>query len=170
MPPAGGNPHNPDPRRPQPPFVRQAGTRLPGSGRHFNPYWHSGSRRRAPSWLLASDLGRPARKKTGWYWYLSGLVVLLFAGIIAGTVAAIVAPVGVATAIYTERYNSLSLDKEYALTFETTRIYDRKGILLYEKQPDEGLREYVAIDKIPKVLIDATTATEDPTFFENRGG
>ncbi len=159
MPFYGGN-NNFDPRRLRP----------YGSGRHFNPYWHSRWRRRAPSWLLAANMGKPPVKKKLWLWWvLVGLVVIIFAAILTLTILSIVAPLTVATALYTERYNSLSLDKEYALSFETTRIFDRKGVLLYEKQPDEGLREYAKIDRIPKVLIDATTAAEDPTFFENKG-
>ena len=164
MPPVGGNDNFNGERRWRP------GLRPVGSGRHVNPYWYSGWRRRAPSWLIAAEMGRAAPKKNGWVWWvLVGLVVLMFAGILIATVASIVAPLTIATAMYSERYNSLSLDKEYGLSFETTRIYDRKGVLLYEKQPDEGVREYVTLDRIPKVLINATTAAEDPTFFDNKG-
>ncbi len=52
--------------------------------------------------------------------------------------------------------------------FETTRIYDRTGILLAEVF-NEGRRTWVALDQISPDLIDATIATEDSTFFLNAG-
>ena len=52
--------------------------------------------------------------------------------------------------------------------FETTRIYDRTGILLAEIF-NEGRRTWVELDKISPYLIDATIATEDSTFFFNSG-
>ena len=62
------------------------------------------------------------------------------------------------------------IDNLEAIKFETTRIYDRYGTLLYELyDPNQGKRTYVTIDKLPKSLIDATIATEDKTFEENRG-
>ncbi len=166
MPPDGRNGNNNN--RPRRPFVRSNQWRPP-PGRRFNPYWYGASKRRAPAWMLTSSRTNPPPRKNYWFIVLVCLTVFGFIGALLIAAAAIATPVAVGTAIYTERYNNLSLDKEYALSFETTRIYDRKGILLYEKQPDEGLREYVTIDKIPKVLIDATTAAEDPTFFENTG-
>ncbi len=51
---------------------------------------------------------------------------------------------------------------------EATRIYDRKGILLYSVFEDEN-RTYVTLNKIPKELQEATIATEDETFYENNG-
>jgi len=52
--------------------------------------------------------------------------------------------------------------------FQTTRIYDRHGILLAELM-DEGRRTWVTLDKISPHLIDATVATEDATFYANSG-
>lgn len=168
MPPGGnGNGNHNNGRRP---FLRSNFSGPPSYRRGFNPYLYGGSRRRTPSWLIRSHLTQPVKKnKLAWFWVLVGLVTALFIGILGVSLLAIIAPVGIGTAIYTERYNSLSLDKEYALTFENTRIYDRNGTLLFEQTPEEGLREYVTIDKIPQVLIDATTAAEDPTFFDNQG-
>jgi penicillin-binding protein 1C len=54
--------------------------------------------------------------------------------------------------------------------FQTTRIYDRNGVLLYELiDPNQGRRILVNLDQIPTSLIDATIAVEDPTFFSNPG-
>ncbi len=52
--------------------------------------------------------------------------------------------------------------------FETTRIYDRNGILLAEIF-DQGRRTYEPLSKISKYLTEATVATEDPSFYSNPG-
>jgi len=53
-------------------------------------------------------------------------------------------------------------------TFETSRIFDRDGQLLWEIF-GEGKRTRVPLNQIPQNLIDATVATEDDTFYENIG-
>lgn len=52
--------------------------------------------------------------------------------------------------------------------FQTTRIYDRDGTLLYEIF-DEGRRTEVTLDQIPVAIQWATVATEDDTFWTNLG-
>jgi peptidoglycan glycosyltransferase len=52
--------------------------------------------------------------------------------------------------------------------FETSRIYDRRGKLLYEFF-DAGRRTRVDIAEVSPLLINATIAIEDKTFFENSG-
>ncbi|MBN1317543.1 MAG: transglycosylase domain-containing protein [Anaerolineales bacterium] len=56
-------------------------------------------------------------------------------------------------------------------SFQTTKIYDRTGQeLLYEIiDPSGGDRQWISIDDIPQVVIDATVASEDKTFWENKG-
>ena len=57
-----------------------------------------------------------------------------------------------------------------ASTFETVRIYDREGNLLYSQaDPETGNRLYVPLSEISPDLIRATIATEDRRFFENPG-
>ncbi|HUF00142.1 MAG TPA: transglycosylase domain-containing protein [Anaerolineales bacterium] len=57
-----------------------------------------------------------------------------------------------------------------ASQFETTRILDRNGNLLYEiLDPTAGRRTYVTLDEIAPVLIAATIATEDKDFYEHPG-
>ncbi|MDH5644272.1 MAG: penicillin-binding protein, partial [Gemmatimonadota bacterium] len=52
--------------------------------------------------------------------------------------------------------------KNRASQFETTRILDRNGNLLYEiLDPNAGRRTYVTLDKISPALLAATIATED---------
>jgi penicillin-binding protein 1C len=57
-----------------------------------------------------------------------------------------------------------------ASQFETTRILDRNGNLLYEiLDPSAGRRTYVTLDKISPVLVAATIATEDKDFYNHPG-
>jgi membrane peptidoglycan carboxypeptidase len=54
---------------------------------------------------------------------------------------------------------------------QTTRIYDRNGVLLTEAyDPNSGGRRIpVAYKDVPKVMQDAMTSAEDPTFWTNSG-
>lgn len=57
-----------------------------------------------------------------------------------------------------------------AAKFETTRILDRNGNVLYEiLDPNAGRRTYVPLEEISPYLIAATIATEDKDFFTNPG-
>jgi len=60
--------------------------------------------------------------------------------------------------------------KNNASQFETTRILDRNGNLLYEiLDPTAGRRTYVTLDKISPALLAATIATEDKDFYTHPG-
>ncbi len=52
--------------------------------------------------------------------------------------------------------------------FQTTRIYDRQGVLLADID-DLGRRSIVGLDEIPDFLIRATIATEDQRFYWHNG-
>ena len=52
--------------------------------------------------------------------------------------------------------------------FQTTRIYDRNGVLMAELM-DEGRRTWIPLDQISPYLIQATVATEDASFYTNSG-
>ncbi len=91
------------------------------------------------------------------------LAVLIFGGIvIAGTLV----------------YSNLSQEIEDGIvkleaardreTFETTQIFDRNGVLLWEIF-GEGKRTAVPINQMPSHLIHATVAVEDDSFYENPG-
>ncbi len=63
-----------------------------------------------------------------------------------------------------------SIDNIHGIQFETTRIYDRHGQLLYEMyDTSQGKRTYTSIDQMPKDLINATIAVEDASFEKNNG-
>ncbi len=51
---------------------------------------------------------------------------------------------------------------------DSTRIYDRKGVLLYSVFENEN-RSYITLDQIPKDLQNATIAMEDEDFYKNNG-
>ena len=51
---------------------------------------------------------------------------------------------------------------------ESTRIYDRKGILLYSVYQDKN-RTYVKLGDIPQRLRQATLSIEDKNFYKNQG-
>ncbi|MCC6498710.1 MAG: transglycosylase domain-containing protein [Anaerolineales bacterium] len=60
--------------------------------------------------------------------------------------------------------------KNRASQFETTRILDRNGNLLYEiLDPTAGRRTYVTLDRISPALVAATIATEDQDFYTHPG-
>lgn len=59
---------------------------------------------------------------------------------------------------------------ERAAQFETTRILDRNGNILYEiLDPTAGRRTYVPLEKISPYLVAATVATEDKDFYSHPG-
>ncbi len=59
--------------------------------------------------------------------------------------------------------------RERASQFETTRIYDAQGNLLYEIVGGAGRRTRVPLSKISPLLIAATIATEDRNFYSHPG-
>ncbi|MHC1770782.1 MAG: transglycosylase domain-containing protein [Flexilinea sp.] len=57
-----------------------------------------------------------------------------------------------------------------ASQFETTRILDREGNLLYEIiDPNAGRRDYVTLDNVSPFVVAATIATEDKDFYNHPG-
>lgn len=121
-----------------------------------------GRRRFQPSqpWWLYSSLGL--------------LVFLIITTPLLFVTVSTVAAAGSALAIYNtyeaevrDGVNKISAMRERDL-FESTRIYDRHGILLYEVV-DQGRRTPVPLDDLPKIVIDATVSTEDDTFWDNPG-
>ncbi|MEW5868939.1 MAG: transglycosylase domain-containing protein [Chloroflexota bacterium] len=60
--------------------------------------------------------------------------------------------------------------RQRASQFETTRILDRDGNVLYEiLDPNAGRRTYVPLSKISPYLVAATIATEDKGFYSHPG-
>jgi penicillin-binding protein 1C len=60
--------------------------------------------------------------------------------------------------------------RDKAAKFETTRIYDRNGNVLYEVlDPNAGRRTYETLDKISPYMVAATVSTEDQEFYSHPG-
>ncbi len=60
--------------------------------------------------------------------------------------------------------------KDRAAQFETTRILDREGNLLYEiLDPQAGRRTYVSLDRISPYMVAAIISTEDSQFYSHPG-
>ena len=60
--------------------------------------------------------------------------------------------------------------KANASQFETTRIYDRNGNLIYEiLDPNAGFRTYISLEDMSPYIVAATIATEDKDFYSNPG-
>ncbi len=120
--------------------------------------------------LRVVRLGRQRRRDGGvGLWLRIGLVLLLipFLGIGSLTAAGGAAAAGV-YAYYTRGLKEQLAKLENPQFFESTKIYDRNGVLLYEFF-SEGRRTVVPLEEIPNVLRAATLAAEDPTFYENPG-
>ena len=99
---------------------------------------------------------------------VQGMILMLFAAVILGLCLASVA-------LY-EYYSiasslpSVSDLQQRTSQFETTRILDRNGNLLYEiVDPNAGRRTYVPLEKISPNLVAATIATEDKDFYSHPG-
>ena len=59
---------------------------------------------------------------------------------------------------------------EHAAQFETTRILDREGNLLYEiLDPQAGRRTYVPLEEISPYMVAGIVATEDSQFYSHPG-
>ncbi len=102
---------------------------------------------------------------------IGGMLARLLLAFLALGVVIALGVVGVAYSAYSDLAASLKprlAAIENRESFETTRLYDRNGQLLYEFF-GAGKRTRVSLDQISTYLISATVAIEDRTFFENRG-
>lgn len=115
---------------------------------------------------------RPRRKGFSW----GCLVRTILLTIVGGLVALMLA--GGGAAIYYARVTAPSFEgisriedlQSRALQFETTRIRDREGNVLYQiNDPTGGFRDYVTLDEVSPWVIVATVATEERNFFVNPG-
>ena len=115
----------------------------------------------------------PPKKKRRRVGCCGCLLVFLFGvGVMLAAVFGVVLVLG---AVYVDRLTErleegLQTLEQYdrRQMFQTTRIYDRNGVTLYEVF-DEGRRTLVDIENVPQHFIDATIATEDASFWDNPG-
>lgn len=139
-----------------------------GHGPYRGPAMRRGAneaprRYKAPPQLLRNVNGSTARRGR----------VLLYALLVALAVAVLIPSVGAAGGgvYYMQTSDELEprLDKlhEYK-PFQTSRIFDRNGTLLYEFI-STGRRDPVKLDQIADDLKNATVAIEDKNFWTNPG-
>jgi peptidoglycan glycosyltransferase len=100
------------------------------------------------------------------------IIAAVFVVLLVLTIGTFGSGVGATYSAYSQLADSLKPRLDAIATagnnFQTTRLYDRNGALLYEFF-GAGKRTRVALDKIAPSLIAATVAIEDKTFFENTG-
>ncbi len=100
--------------------------------------------------------------------FLRGLIVTAFVAVIFGLCAG---------SYFVYKYYSIASTlpevgdlRDRASQFETTRILDRNGQVLYEiLDPNAGRRTYIPISEISPNLVAATIATEDKEFYTHPG-
>ena len=119
-----------------------------------------------------AGVSKPSRRPFDWPkaggCLLRGLIVIVFIFVAVGLVLA-------AIGIY-EYYSiaaglpTVSDLQQRAAQFETTRILDRNGDVLYEiLDPQAGRRTYVPLNEISPTLVAATIATEDKDYYSHGG-
>ena len=116
--------------------------------------------------MSAARTARPARTRRTQPTTVGWIAIIVFAFLAGlGTIVAI-ATVGAYTALAANLPPPQQLTT-YILPEETV-IYDRTGKIELARFGD-AKRDVVTFDQIPPILLDATTAVEDKTFWENAG-
>ncbi|HEY7030627.1 MAG TPA: transglycosylase domain-containing protein [Thermomicrobiales bacterium] len=159
--------------------IARANRRYPTARRRSARYGQAQLARRAvglPPHLMPGVSGRDEKRGLGYAKFvIAGGVLTLIALIVGGAmfVASTAAAVGGTVDQYKKVNRSLqpSAAQVAAETFETTRIFDRNGVLLQEVEPEGvgGYRTFVDFDEISPYLIEATVAAEDATFWSHYG-
>jgi len=109
---------------------------------------------------------RPSRHH--WLALLFGFVATVF--LIFGAIAGCSTAVGLAGYAYLSSLVPTDAQLRAPQISQSTKIYDRRGNLLFEVFDDQsGRRTNVPPEKLPTVLKEAVIATEDPTFYTNPG-
>jgi penicillin-binding protein 1C len=110
----------------------------------------------------------PAPKGSGGQGFLRAMAILAVSMVVLFLLAASGAAI-VYSVVASDLPNPTEL-RDRASSFETARIFDRNGELLYaQADPNAGNRTYVPLSQISPYLIQATIATEDKRFYENPG-
>jgi len=102
---------------------------------------------------------------------LPAIVKVLFVFLFLVVIALLGAGVAAASTYlqYTQQLEGALAVLETRRVFETTKIYDRHGYLLYEVFGEGRRTRITSLEQVPRELISATIAIEDKTFFQNPG-
>lgn len=127
-----------------------------------------------PPNMVANAVNLPPRrrkKRTGCLGCSSGCLIAivgLFVTLCGGiTLIALVLTATLGAELENRLQNQIAAVDTYT-NFQSTFFYDRGGTLLYEAF-NEGRRVNVRYEDFPQVLINATIAIEDDTFWSNPG-
>ncbi len=151
------------PVRPATP-VRRAGPGAPLTGPGG-----SGKQRSAATKIAIARVARRSRtKRHGGI--LGLLLVMMLLAIVVVTGTAVLTAGSAATALLASLEQGLPDVKTFdQLTFaQPTKVYDRGHQHVLATFFDQN-RKVVSFDQIPQLVLDATTAVEDRTFWENQG-
>jgi penicillin-binding protein 1C len=115
---------------------------------------------------------QPKKRKTDWRQGMGCLVRMGILGMFAMICLLLTGVTAVLYEYYSVAATLPSVDdlKQRASQFETTRILDRNGNVLYEiTDPSAGRRTYVPLSKISPYVLAATIATEDKNYYSHPG-
>lgn len=116
-----------------------------------------------PPRAAAPKPAKTRKKGAGKVWL--AILILFFLAIFAATGFGVIKYIEIARTL--PDVNTLRMR---ASQFETTRILDRNGNILYEiVDPNAGKRTYVPLNRISPYLIAATIATEDKEYYNHPG-
>lgn len=125
-----------------------------------------------PARPASSHRPRAVVRRSSWQSFSGCLLRLVF----AGTLVLLVTGLCLVSIMFYQYYRiastlpSISDLRERASQFETTRILDANGSILYEiLDPNAGRRTYVPLSRIDPDLVAATIATEDKDFYQHPG-
>ncbi len=146
--------------------VDMEATRVTSSAFEYSP--GPRVRRQDTSRLLSASQRQPFNWSRVFGCLLEGLIGSIFVIVALGLIVA-------AVGIY-QYYSiasglpSVSDLQQRASQFETTRILDRNGDVLYEiLDPQAGRRTYIPLNEISPSLVAATISTEDKDFYTHGG-
>lgn len=126
-----------------------------------------------PSQPVAPSRRKRRSRRTGRRGFACGPSCLIGClGLVGVTVIAILISTLLLYSTYRSRMNEVLAqfdDRLEAQNFETTFVYNRQGSEVMYQWVGEGRRERVSLDEIPDVVINATIAIEDDTFYDNIG-
>jgi len=179
-------PRDTSPSRPQPggTYIRQVPRRVEqndSSATRVSPSAYSNSipavrgrsipSRRPPIVPDAGPVVRP-QEKPAWRTGLGCIARALMSMTFVGVILLVIAGTFLLYEYYTIARTLPSVEdlRQRASQFETTRILDRNGNLLYEIiDPSAGRRTYTKLADISPYLVAATIATEDRGFYSHPG-
>jgi len=146
--------------------------RIPIRSQTGRPAPAGGYQRSASAGGSVAPPAQPPRNGSVWRKPLGCLLRILIAFLFLGVLVLLGVGSFLVYKYYTIAASLPSVDdlRSRASQFETTRILDRDGNVIYEIiDPNAGKRTYVPIEKMSPYIIATTLATEDKDFYTHPG-